>query len=1060
MIQTDSKYFLQETSEKYKEFKEELLPILNGNNFCKNLKEKEVDTLFQHQKFLYQYMKDMNKIPSEKLKQRGLLVYHKMGSGKTTTGILISESCRDYRLNKNVEDYKTKDLYKRKVILMIPANLLFDPWIKEISSKCFENCEIRNAVSNLLIKLKGEKDMKIRKNVIELLKTFDYHIIHYNAFNITGGWEDKLRVIPTRSSSVDKYTNKHSDRMNEFDDSVIIIDEAHNLINMFANNIESNKTDKVIMQLYEKLVNCKNSKILLLTGTPIVNRVFEIGIISNIIRGKIEDYPSAFFDENIQKFNDTFFDDEMTMLNNPKMLKRRLNGIVSYYKGIDESVFADKIEDDVLVPFSHLQESGYKKAMELEQSKMKMNMDNYDNFFDNQSLFTIKSSNVVFPEYIYDLKLQSKMNLQKNGKSIPLQNVNKNNRFLSKKDGKDNEKTILTLLNNDLNPLKLENNLNEISIKVYNIIKRAIQSNGKVVIFSRFEGLFGIKFITEALKQNGFNDYDDKKKRTSKNGSFIRWTGKKRINEHKELFNSSKNVNGEIIKIFCMTSSGKEGINLIGVRQIHILEPWWNNILNRQVIGRGIRICSHDHIPEEDFIDLRINENERVTNKRLVNVFKYYGYIDMRNQIQNVKNMSKDEMLNFKKIIRNEMKKTSIDHRIKLIAKRKEIRENFIIELLKEVAIDCDINSIRNDQPNMCFIDHQYDNYMKSWDIRDNYLPEEVDERMRMLKHNGELYFVSNEGNVYKDVESNLVIDKINQKKIKVGVFVNNKILFDNDYLNNYPKINKVIKIKNNIKLFLEQMNHNLNNKKILDITNVDNNTVLFKTMFSFLDVLIIDEDKNTDDRISKLTKYNNVNEIDVDYMNDIPNKKYDYIHIDVNVSLDESVEVFCNRLIEKSKYILVTLKNYNFNEKLVINKVYKYNNIILIDNEEPGDELKKILINNFKLSKANLLLEELYKNEIKSIDTLDKMILSNEIRMIEFGIKPKYIEKLITLRSKKEIKSKKKSISKKKGMTKKDCMGKTVKEIKKSNEYKKLPKNIGKSKLKKNKLCDEIDKL
>jgi hypothetical protein len=38
--------------------------------------------------------------------------------------------------------------------------------------------------------------------------------------------------------------------------------------------------------------------------------------------------------------------------------------------------------------------------------------------------------------------------------------------------------------------------------------------------------------------------------------------------------------------------------------------------------------------------------------------------------------------------------------------------------------------------------------------------------------------------------------------------------------------------------------------------------------------------------------------------------------------------------------------------------------------------------------------------------------------------------------------------------------MGKTVKEIKKSNEYKKLPKNIGKSKLKKNKLCDEIDKL
>ena len=54
--------------------------------------------------------------------------------------------------------------------------------------------------------------------------------------------------------------------------------------------------------------------------------------------------------------------------------------------------------------------------------------------------------------------------------------------------------------------------------------------------------------------------------------------------------------------------STSEGISLMNVRQVHILEPYWNHIRIKQVIGRAIRICSHRYLP---------------MNERKVDVFRY-----------------------------------------------------------------------------------------------------------------------------------------------------------------------------------------------------------------------------------------------------------------------------------------------------------------------------------------------------------------------------------------------------------------------------------------------------
>jgi hypothetical protein len=62
---------------------------------------------------------------------------------------------------------------------------------------------------------------------------------------------------------------------------------------------------------------------------------------------------------------------------------------------------------------------------------------------------------------------------------------------------------------------------------------------------------------------------------------------------------ANNNNMGEIIKVFMITSSGSEGINLRNTRYVHIMEPYWHPVRTEQVIGRARRICSHKNLPEE-----------------------------------------------------------------------------------------------------------------------------------------------------------------------------------------------------------------------------------------------------------------------------------------------------------------------------------------------------------------------------------------------------------------------------------------------------------------------------
>jgi hypothetical protein len=151
---------------------------------------------------------------------------------------------------------------------------------------------------------------------------------------------------------------------------------------------------------------------------------------------------------------------------------------------------------------------------------------------------------------------------------------------------------------------------------------------GNHLVYSQFRTLEGIGIFTLVLDYNGFTRF---KIRKDANGdweldispenrgkpTYALYTGTESAEEKEMVRNiyngdwpegsklteelkriSNNNNMGEIIKVFMITASGSEGINLRNTRYVHIMEPYWNPARIDQVVGRARRICSHKALPQ------------------------------------------------------------------------------------------------------------------------------------------------------------------------------------------------------------------------------------------------------------------------------------------------------------------------------------------------------------------------------------------------------------------------------------------------------------------------------
>merc|ERR1711871_1865260 len=71
---------------------------------------------------------------------------------------------------------------------------------------------------------------------------------------------------------------------NPFNDKVIVIDEIHNLSSMMIGSGFNGP------RIYEMIMRAKNCKLILLSGTPVINYAYELALIANMLKGFINSF--------------------------------------------------------------------------------------------------------------------------------------------------------------------------------------------------------------------------------------------------------------------------------------------------------------------------------------------------------------------------------------------------------------------------------------------------------------------------------------------------------------------------------------------------------------------------------------------------------------------------------------------------------------------------------------------------------------------------------------------------------------------------------------------------
>ena len=318
--------FINRIFDRYKkEFK-----VSEDDITCDSLQNDDIAfSLLNHQKIIRDYL-------SSTTPYRGLLVYHSLGAGKTASSIATAEGLKDdkkvyiltpasleknyreelkkagdplYRIHQCWEWVSIFDPKKDKsaenkntietlsTVLNLPIDYIIKnkgAWLVNISKSkdCFgKNVEksvkkkysgIPEAELEQKINEKSQSDYQSLNKQINKMIDMKYKFIHYNGL---------------RMSELKKLTDNFT--INIFDNSAIIIDEAHNFISRIVNKLSKTKRKKKMeedqpqmpsalsLRLYEMLLSAENSKIILLTGTPIINYPNEIAILFNILRGYI-----------------------------------------------------------------------------------------------------------------------------------------------------------------------------------------------------------------------------------------------------------------------------------------------------------------------------------------------------------------------------------------------------------------------------------------------------------------------------------------------------------------------------------------------------------------------------------------------------------------------------------------------------------------------------------------------------------------------------------------------------------------------------------------------------
>jgi SNF2 family DNA or RNA helicase len=131
-------------------------------------------------------------------------------------------------------------------------------------------------------------------------------------------------------------------------------------------------------------------------------------------------------------------------------------------------------------------------------------------------------------------------------------------------------------------------------------MKKIKSCQGTVFVYSSFKEFGGLKSFIKVLEYHKYKDFNDHGKGKLR---YAVWSGDESAEKKeliKDFFNKKDNEDGSMLKVLLGSPAIKEGVSLLRVKQVHILEPYWNMSRLEQIIGRAIRFCSHKDVPLQE----------------------------------------------------------------------------------------------------------------------------------------------------------------------------------------------------------------------------------------------------------------------------------------------------------------------------------------------------------------------------------------------------------------------------------------------------------------------------
>lgn len=537
----------------HSEFNELIQPYINSDELTDIEKQSILKArLLNTDILLKPYQDFVSRFISTYTPYNSLLLFHSPGSGKTLSLIRIIKSNMDYIVNQD-----------SKVHIIVPTRLLKNHWYKEI----YEYIpELLSYIRIITYKSMYNKVLGIRNVVID---------------------EDTLKVSKQHSS-------KNVD-FSEYNNSILVIEEAHNV----TNNNYSLSIQKIKQ-------NVKKIKIIALTATPIKNHSDEIIDILNLL---IEN-------KTLNKKDYFKYINNKPILHNGDKLLHDVRGYISSVNINDSIYMASKCEVG-----SHINGLEIIKVCKINCPPFYSKL--IDILMVNKTDSLNKSyesvSNIIYPYPISDDKfiplygnvgINLLINLIKEDPKLV------NSRLCSIFDIKNTN--LLTINDNGTLSGRLfsEKYIGAFAPKILYTYRLISRLSGNIFVYSSFKTTV-IDTLGELLINEGYTDFKrpnlglESQKRCYICGQiqslhtalshewhpitfFICSSNDATLTDTLNLFNSSGNIDGRIIKVILASMILNEGANLKNIIHVIKMDAPFTMARNEQIERRAIRLNSHN----------------------------------------------------------------------------------------------------------------------------------------------------------------------------------------------------------------------------------------------------------------------------------------------------------------------------------------------------------------------------------------------------------------------------------------------------------------------------------